>query len=66
MFHERGEERRTFAVALQRAGYRTALMGKYLNGYKPGATVDGQKRYVPPGWNEWDVTNNGYPEYGYR
>jgi hypothetical protein len=26
-FHRHGEERRTFAVALQRAGYRTALMG---------------------------------------
>ncbi|HYM54165.1 MAG TPA: sulfatase, partial [Solirubrobacteraceae bacterium] len=59
VFHERGEERSTFAVALQRAGYRTALMGKYLNGYRPA--FDG----VPPGWSEWDVAGNGYPEYGY-
>jgi N-acetylglucosamine-6-sulfatase len=66
VFHERGEETQTFAAALQRAGYRTALMGKYLNGYKPGATEGGTTPYVPPGWNEWDVAGNGYPEYGYR
>ncbi len=66
VFHERGEERRTFALALQRAGYRTALMGKYLNGYEPAAREAGRSPYVPPGWSEWDVAGNGYPEYGYR
>lgn len=66
VFHERGEERQTFALALQRAGYRTAMMGKYLNGYKPGAREGTSRPYVPPGWSEWDVAGNGYPEYGYR
>ncbi len=66
VFHERGEEAQTFAVALQRRGYRTALMGKYLNGYKPGAREGGRSPYVPPGWSEWDVAGNGYPEYGYH
>jgi N-acetylglucosamine-6-sulfatase len=66
VFHERGEESQTFAVALQRAGYRTALMGKYLNGYKPGAHEGRRRPYVPPGWSEWDVAGDGYPEYGYR
>jgi N-acetylglucosamine-6-sulfatase len=66
LFHQRGEEHQTFALALQRAGYRTALMGKYLNGYKPAARAGGRRPYVPPGWNEWDVAGNGYPEYGYR
>ena len=66
VFHKRGEEAETFAVALQHAGYRTALMGKYLNGYQPGAREGGRRPYVPPGWSEWDVAGNGYPEYGYR
>ncbi len=38
----------TLAVWLQRAGYATALVGKYLNGYWSRAP-----RYVPPGWSEW-------------
>jgi arylsulfatase A-like enzyme len=62
-FSERGEQRETFAVALQRVGYRTALMGKYLNGYRPNAPGG---KLVPPGWSEWDVAGDGYPEYGYH
>jgi N-acetylglucosamine-6-sulfatase len=62
-FSERGEQNDTFAVALQRAGYSTALMGKYLNGYTPDARGGSQ---VPPGWSEWDVAGDGYPEYGYH
>ena len=65
VFHERGEERQTFALALQRAGYRTALMGKYLNGYEPGFS-EPARRGVPPGWSEWDGVGDGYPEYGYK
>jgi arylsulfatase A-like enzyme len=64
VFHARGEEQHTFAVALQRAGYRTAMMGKYLNGYLQGSTGV-SPTYVPPGWNEWDVAGNAYPEFNY-
>ncbi|WP_148077119.1 sulfatase family protein [Nocardioides aurantiacus] len=54
------DDRRTLATALQGAGYRTALLGKYLNGYgqqrlrRPAAKA-GQSslRYVPPGWSHW-------------
>jgi N-acetylglucosamine-6-sulfatase len=35
-------------VRLKDAGYHTALIGKYLNGY---SAADGL--YVPPGWDEW-------------
>jgi N-acetylglucosamine-6-sulfatase len=73
-FHARGEERHTFAVALQRAGYDTALMGKYLNGYMGaghGVATDGSAsravaaNYVPPGWTDWSVAGWGYPEFNY-
>jgi N-acetylglucosamine-6-sulfatase len=66
VFHSRGEEKETFATSLQQAGYRTAMMGKYLNGYQPKKDLDGSGPYVPPGWNEWDVAGNGYPEYNYN
>lgn len=73
VFHRRGEERHTFAVALQRSGYLTAMMGKYLNGYmqrgrrrSDGATAHVSNSFVPPGWNEWDVAGFGYREFNYR
>src|SRR5207245_556522 len=34
-FHAFRHQETTFPVALHRAGYRTAHIGKYLNGYKP-------------------------------
>jgi N-acetylglucosamine-6-sulfatase len=58
VYNKNGNPPKSFAVALQQAGYRTAMMGKYLNGYLP------QDRKAP-GWNQWDVANNGYPEYNY-
>lgn len=39
----------TLPVWLQRAGYRTAHVGKYINGY--GYQVPGT--WVPPGWDAW-------------
>ncbi|MHB1572093.1 MAG: sulfatase family protein, partial [Solirubrobacteraceae bacterium] len=47
--------------------YVTAMMGKYLNGYLEGPNRDPLPgRYVPAGWNEWDVAGWGYPEYDYK
>jgi arylsulfatase A-like enzyme len=66
-FYDRGEEQHTFAVALQNAGYRTAMMGKYLNGYgqQKGSVPGLPYTYVPPGWSEWDVSGWGYREFNY-
>jgi N-acetylglucosamine-6-sulfatase len=66
VFNGRGEEKSTWATSLQGAGYRTAMMGKYLNGYTPAGLVNGKPLYVPPGWNEWDVAGNGYGEFNYN
>jgi arylsulfatase A-like enzyme len=62
-FRDLGHERTTIGVALQQAGYRTALMGKYLNVY-PDKT---DRTYVPPGWSEWVVPAGGNPygQYNY-
>ncbi|RIK94814.1 MAG: hypothetical protein DCC71_23115 [Proteobacteria bacterium] len=38
----------TLATRLQQAGYTTALLGKYLNGYEQIAPR------VPPGWSVWE------------
>jgi len=47
--HNSGLEKSTVAVWLQSAGYRTAMIGKYLNHYMDNS-ADG---YYPPGWSEW-------------
>ncbi|GES21475.1 sulfatase [Acrocarpospora pleiomorpha] len=52
----------TLGTWMQDAGYRTALMGKYLNQYPDGV----YPTYIPPGWDEWVVpVTHLYQEYGY-
>jgi len=58
------DERATLAVRLHDAGYRTGLIGKYLNLYPFG-----RGPYMPPGWDRWVGKGNrsaatvyyGYP-----
>jgi N-acetylglucosamine-6-sulfatase len=52
----------TLPVWLQRAGYHTVHIGKYLNGY-PGAN----RTHVPPGWTEWygSIDPSTYRFYNY-
>jgi arylsulfatase A-like enzyme len=63
-FHRLGLESSTIATWLQAAGYRTALMGKYLNGYLEARSA-GLHQYVPPGWSEWHVVGDGYRDVDY-
>ena len=56
---QRGLEKSTVATWLQAAGYRTALVGKYINRYVP--ETDG----VPPGWSDWYAAGNAHPSYDY-
>lgn len=58
-FESAGNASETFATALSAAGYATAMMGKYLNGYTP------EKNQADPGWSDWDVAGDGYPEFNY-
>lgn len=50
------DDRSTLATALGSVGYRTALVGKYLNGYGSMWTHQGahdSATYIPPGWDDW-------------
>jgi N-acetylglucosamine-6-sulfatase len=58
-FRKRGLEQTTLATALSTGGFRTAMMGKYLNGYTPG------RHPVAPGWASWAVAGDGYAEFKY-
>jgi N-acetylglucosamine-6-sulfatase len=58
-FRKLGLEESTVATWLQGAGYRTAMIGKYLNRYVP------ERDGVPPGWNEWYVGGNAHESYDY-
>lgn len=48
---QKGAEKRTVAVELSKAGYRTGFFGKYLNQY--GRADAGGPEHVPPGWDRW-------------
>jgi len=49
-FRTYGNARRSVNVRLQKAGYTTGLVGKFLNQYEP---APGTAPTVPPGWSHW-------------
>ncbi|MDN5853534.1 MAG: sulfatase [Actinomycetia bacterium] len=51
-------------VWLDDAGYNTAFLGKYINGYAPGSATN-PGSYVPPGWDHWNASIGG-GTYNYR
>jgi arylsulfatase A-like enzyme len=58
-FNSHGNAKRTIAVDFHAAGYRTGLVGKYLNGYPKG-----NFSYVPPGWDSWfSVPTGAFYDY---
>lgn len=63
-FANRGGEAHSLAPWLKRHGYRTAMVGKYLNG------IDHAPTTIPPGWSDWyvfvDNFVNEYKGYGYN
>jgi N-acetylglucosamine-6-sulfatase len=55
------DDRSTIATWMHDAGYRTALIGKYLNGY---GEVYPNGDYVPPGWDRWfSFLDTAYYDY---
>jgi arylsulfatase A-like enzyme len=62
-------------VWLERAGYRSALLGKYFNEYPyhPGSRLSDEEKterreYVPPGWQSWasPAQGNAYAQTHYK
>jgi arylsulfatase A-like enzyme len=47
----RFDQTNTLPIWLRRAGYRTIMVGKYLNDYGRAA----RGGYVPPGWDRWNA-----------
>ncbi|MEO0249846.1 MAG: sulfatase-like hydrolase/transferase [candidate division WOR-3 bacterium] len=62
-FHSSTKEISTIAVWLHDAGYRTMLVGKYLNGYPAKHDL----QFIPPGWDEWysPVKGDAYGQFNY-
>jgi N-acetylglucosamine-6-sulfatase len=50
----------TIATDFHDAGYRTALIGKYLNGYEPSSGG------IPPGWDRWFAVAGSSRYYDYE
>jgi N-acetylglucosamine-6-sulfatase len=51
------DESSTLATSLNGAGYRTALVGKYLNHYRGPE--------IPPGWDRWIGYSGPFAYFGY-
>jgi arylsulfatase A-like enzyme len=58
-YMEHGDAQESFCVALQHGGYKTAMMGKFLNGYLP------RKHQPVTGWTDWFVSGAGYRNFDY-
>jgi N-acetylglucosamine-6-sulfatase len=57
-YKSNGNEQDNIATRLDRAGYRTGLLGKYLNNYKGTSK--------PPGWDDWFAASGHVRYYDYE
>ena len=57
------DDQPTIATWLDKAGYETMLIGKYMNGY---SSSNVPFTYVPPGWDRWLAFFNGPGYFAYR
>jgi len=67
-FVANGNQKRAFNLVLERSGYTTGFVGKFLNMYD-AHRVDGRLRPPPkvPGWTTWKaILGGGYSEWGFR
>ena len=55
-------KKNTLPVWLERKGYRTAHVGKYMNGYERGKSDDAR---VAPGWTDWYTPLGKYRYFDY-
>jgi N-acetylglucosamine-6-sulfatase len=62
---DRLDSSNTLPVWLQRGGYYTGLIGKYLNGYEAHRADPGGP-LIPPGWTEWRGSTRTYDFFGYE
>ena len=58
-FHALGLDNSTIATWLHAAGYRTAFLGKLMNGYEP------EQAGPAPGWDDWYAVGNKYRNFDY-
>ncbi len=62
--YENFDDSETVATILQDAGYRTGLVGKYINGYNRAVrdSDDPANAHIPAGWDDWQalIQNNYY------
>lgn len=60
----------TLVTWLKQVGYRTCLVGKYLNGYGENLIAGNPSdnpTYIPPGWDDWQALSGGSSsQYNYK
>ncbi|GGR51093.1 arylsulfatase A-like enzyme [Nocardioides luteus] len=68
-FRRHGNVEKQFSLGLQRAGYTTGFVGKFINAYEVVTGQDGERVPPPkvPGWDSWNALLGGaYGGWGYQ